>query len=176
MPKVLRSRIKQALLLALTRQTVTRPPRVVADVGRVVWMSLRTVRLRAVFTRARRFHPTPLGEHVLRVVASGTQEQVSGVDAASVVTAMEDEEPIGDRTVSQLPRYTVGPKVWPTFVACGAHFAIPLVVAMSGPLPTVIGAARVDLFPKTLSDRSSFHSLSNLVSTGVMGNANMVVK
>jgi len=75
------------------------------------------------------------GDHVLRVVLRGTEEEVIGSDALAVVAAVADVQAVRDRAVRVDPRESV----------CGVQYfvtsnsPVPLPVECAGPPPTLGG-------------------------------------
>lgn len=75
-----------------------------------------------------------LGNHIVDVVGLSSEEQMINSDTLRIVTSMEHEEPIGDRSVLSFPRITMN---W-VLLFIVADESIPTIGAMSSPIPAVV--------------------------------------
>lgn len=88
-----------------------------------------------------------LRDHVMHIVCGCTDKQMCRINASRVIAPMADKQAIWNRPIMQFPAKSMGKKI---LIAPYAKMPIALYEFCRLPLPAFIGAAFIDLAPKTL--------------------------
>lgn len=92
----------------------------------------------------------PLGEHVLHVVALGSQEKVARIDALGIVAAVQHAIRRFYVSLIQGKRNAMGQSAGANTAALYHHGAIAAHNLVSRPKPTLIGGGNANMRPKPI--------------------------
>lgn len=90
--------------------------------------------------------------HIIHVLLVRSKKQVVGVYAGRVITRMSDLHSGAYQAVVPFIRQAMGPK---QIIAPKADNAVPAVRCSASPRPAFIGSAPINLFPKSLRQRTA---------------------